>query len=60
MQGRRVSLASSCFQAEAQLVEDGGAFAEDRVDLDQLLVGGNQVANVLPWYFKVVQRLQVS
>jgi hypothetical protein len=47
------------FQAEAQLVEDGRAFAENRVDLDQLLVGGDQVADVLPWYFKVVQRTGV-
>jgi hypothetical protein len=41
------------FQAVAQFVENGGAFAKDRVHLDKLLVGGDQLADVFPAVLQV-------
>ena len=37
-----------CIEADTQLVEDRRPFAENGVDLDQLLVSGNQGAEVFP------------
>jgi len=42
-------------EAVAQFVQNGGAFAKDGVDLDQLLVGGDQLPDVFPADFKFIQ-----
>ncbi|EKE17546.1 MAG: hypothetical protein ACD_10C00402G0002 [uncultured bacterium] len=46
-------------KAVPQFVQNGWAFAENGVYLDQLLVGGDQLADVLPADFKFFQAVQI-